>query len=436
MSVTPRQSKALIWLLAFLPGLLALIFLSPPDISSPGAVLNLLGRLTGIWGLALMLVAALLCCRVPGFDIPFGGLTKLWQLHHKLGAAGFLMILAHPLLLAFGAAEVSLNAAVSTLFSDRPSILWGWVALLALMAFMAPTFSFFGEPDYQRWKWVHRLSGITVVFALVHTLMLSRTLPGIWSDLVWGVLAIMTVSAISYRWVFSRWYGRRPYRVCRVEHPANNIVELSLEPVGTHLKYQAGQFVYLSPDVPELASGHHEEHPYTLSSAPDEPILRIAIKALGNGSRALQDIPVDSMMTVEGPYGSFFPRSGRPDEPELWIAGGIGITPFLGRLRHCARTGKTLNAHLIYCVQDEARLVFGEELQGLAEATPGCHFSPHFFYREGPLSADFIEKQCADFAGRKVYICGPLPLIELSRAILSGAGVASRQIVTEEFVLL
>ncbi|MEX2468612.1 MAG: ferredoxin reductase family protein [Pseudohongiellaceae bacterium] len=416
--------------------MLALGFLSPFDFASPGAVLNMLGRLTGIWGLALMLVAAMLCCRVPGFDVPFGGLTKLWQLHHKLGAIGFLMILAHPLLLAIGAAEVSLNAAVATLFSDRPAVLWGWVALLALMAFMAPTFNFFGEPDYQRWKWVHRLSGITVVFALIHTLMLSRTLPGIWGDLVWGVLAVMTLSAISYRWIFSRWYGRHPYLVSKVEHPANNIVELSLAPVGTHLKYAAGQFVYLTPKVPELASGHDEEHPYTLSSAPGESVLRIAIKDLGDGSRALQDIETDSMMTVEGPYGSFFPRVGSAGGGELWIAGGIGITPFLGRLRHCARSGEALDAHLIYCVQDEGRLVFGEELQGLTEAIAGCQFNPHYFYREGPLSADYIKQRCPDFASRKVYICGPLPLIELSRVILSGAGVPSGNIVTEEFVLL
>ncbi|MEX2367002.1 MAG: hypothetical protein WD601_10370, partial [Pseudohongiellaceae bacterium] len=110
MSLSIRQSKTAVWLLASLPGLLALAFLEGRDFSSPGAVLNTLGRLAGIWGLALMLVAALLCCRVPGFDRPFGGLTKLWQLHHRLGAIGFLLLLAHPLLLALAAAEISLSA--------------------------------------------------------------------------------------------------------------------------------------------------------------------------------------------------------------------------------------------------------------------------------------------------------------------------------------
>lgn len=436
MGLSVRQSKSLVWLLALLPGLMALLFLRAPDFASVGSVLNALGRLTGIWGMALLLLAAALCCRVPGFDRPFGGLTKLWQLHHQLGAIAFLLLLAHPLLLAFSAAQISLGAAVTTLFSSQASIIWGWIALLALMVFMAPSFGFFGEPDYQRWKGLHRLSAVSVVLALVHTFMLNRTLPDTLAVLVWGLWALLALGAISYRWLFSRWGGRLRYRVARVERPANNVVELSLTPLERSLRYRAGQFVYLTPHDPALDAGRGEEHPYTLSSAPDEPWVRIAIKDLGDASRALQNLTPDSEVTLEGPYGDFFPGSPVEPEPELWIAGGIGITPFLGRLRHCASTGEPLEAQLIYCVQDETRALFEQELQALMAALPQSQLNLHLFYREGPLDRAFIERVCPDAARRRSYICGPMPLIVSAQRHLSTIGVPSDRIVSEEFVLL
>ncbi|MEX2365089.1 MAG: ferric reductase-like transmembrane domain-containing protein, partial [Pseudohongiellaceae bacterium] len=329
--------RRLVWLLALLPGLMALPFLEPANIATASAWFNTLGRLTGIWGLSFLLVAAALCCRVPGFDRPFGGLTKLWQIHHQLGAVAFLLLLAHPLLLAFAATGIALEAAMSTLFSTRVPVLWGWVALLALMVFMAPSFGFFGEPEYQRWKILHRLSGVAVVFALVHSLMLARTWPEWLSITVWAALASLTLMALAYRWGYARWHGRRAYRVAEVVHPARDVVELTLRPEGEPLRYRAGQFVYLTPWSPGVP-GHREEHPYTLSSAPKEPGLRLAVKDLGDASRALQRIALDSCVWVEGPYGHFFQE--QTSAPELWIAGGIGITPFLGRIRDAISEGK------------------------------------------------------------------------------------------------
>ncbi len=425
--------RVAVWLLALLPGLLALPFLWPGSLSQGGEVLNALGRLTGIWGLSFLLVAAALCCRVPGFDRPFGGLTKLWQLHHRLGAFAFLLLLVHPLLLAFAAAGISLDAAVATLFSPQPASVWGWVALLALMAFMAPSFGFFGEPEYQRWKWLHRLSGVTVMVALLHTGLLSRTFPAWLAWGLWTALAVLAVSALSYRWLYVRWRGRRPYRVTALAHPARDVVELTLSPERQRVRYRAGQFVYLTPDWAGQV-GHREEHPYTVSSAPDEPDLRVAIKDLGDASHALQVVPEGTRVWIEGPYGDFFPDDA--SRPELWIAGGIGITPFLGRVREAVQAGRPLQVHLIDCVQDETRFLFADELKEAFGRWPDSTLTVHYFYREGPLTRAFIDRVCPDVASRSAYVCGPLPLLERARSMLSASGVPARHIVTEEFVLL
>lgn len=439
MTLNDTLVKRLTWLIALVPALVALFFLRPADLNSAGAILNLLGRVTGIAGLGLMLVAGALICRVPGADRPFGGLTKMWQLHHRIGALAFLLILAHPVLLALGAAETSPTAAAATLMpSLSATAVWlGWAALLLMMAFMAPSFAFFGEPRYQRWKWIHRLSGPAIVLALIHTIMLTRTIATPWDKLLWLALAVLAIASITYRFIFSRFWGRQHYQIDNVQSWANNVVELTLKPEGRHIRYAPGQFVYLTPRDKSLAAGCGEEHPYTLSSAPGEENLRLAIKDLGDASRAIQRITQGSRVDVEGPYGDFFPRpdAGLESEPELWIAGGIGITPFLGRGRYLAEQGAAVNIHLVYCVQDEDRALFLEELKALAARVEGFHLDMHYFYREGPLNGDFLARQCPDYSGRRVYICGPMPLIRLARHVLLDGQVPADRITTEEFVL-
>lgn len=437
MKLTQRQTHGSIWLLALLPSAVALGMLRPGDLASAGSLLNYLGRLTGISGLSLMLAAAALSCRVPGFDQPFGGLTKLWRTHHLLAAAGFLLLLAHPVLLAFAAAEIRLDLALSILLPGwaEPALWSGWAALLLMMIFLAPSFKFFGEPDYQRWKNMHRLAAPAVVLALVHSLFLARTLPWPADAVFWLGLAALAVASMGYRFLYARTLGRHRYRLERVERPANNVVELALASEGEPLQYTAGQFVYLTALDPTLPAGHREEHPYTISSAPEESALRIAVQGLGDASRALQHARPGIEMAVEGPYGAFFPTE-EIGEPELWIAGGIGITPFLGRIRHIIASESPVDAMLIFCVQDESRALFLDELVASSAREPGLRLQMHYFYQQGPLGREFVETVCPDAASRTVHACGPMPLLSIVHSLSRQIGIPHSRIVTEEFDLL
>ncbi len=423
------------------PALLALAFLQPSDLSSPGQVLNFLGRVAGITGLTALLLAAALSSRVPGFDRRFGGLTKLWQTHHLLGAAALILLMLHPILLALAASESSPAAAANTLIprdGGGLAIGLGWLALVLMMVFLAPSFHFFGRPDYARWKWLHRLAGPVIVLALGHTLMFGRTLPSWLESVLWLILASLAVSAVVYRFIFSRTIGRLRYSVKEVVNVANNLVELVLQPVDKRrLAYQAGQFVYLAPYDRQLEAGYAEEHPYTLSSSPADPLLRIAIKDLGDASRAIQTIRPGSTVTIEGPYGAFFPEGSEADiGAQLWIAGGIGITPFLGRARDLERRAAAADIHLIYCVQDEARARFIDELKVLSSRVKGLRVTPHYFYQHGPLNAAFISRHCPDWTERLLLICGPPGLNELAHRLARDGGVPKFRIRTEEFDLL
>jgi len=439
VQLVPHRFEWIIWLLALLPPGLAIVTVRASSLETPGSLLYFLGQLTGIGGLSFFLMAAILSCRIPGLDRHFGGLSKLWQTHHKLGGIALILVLLHPILLALGRAEVSLASGVEILFPPPQygySIWLGWISLILMVVFLAPSFHFFGKPDYQRWKWIHRLAGISLLFALAHNILLARVFPQPVNALMWGSLTLAAIGALGYRFLFSPTRGSPAYTISEITPFAKNVVELTLQPKKSHLEYRTGQFIYLSPYDKTLKSGYAEEHPYTLSSAPEESALRVAIKDLGDASRAIQSVQPGTLVKVEGPYGRFF-LSDDMSSPELWIAGGIGITPFLSRVRAIASDKETkVDIHLLFCVQDEERFIFEEELTGYAESIPGFVLTSHFFYREGPLSLQFISKRVPDFKDRTAYICGPPPLIELSEKILVQSGVSSGGIHTENFELL
>lgn len=430
-------AHALIWGLVLMVGLWCLVVMTSADRASLAALLGYAGRVAGILGLLMLLLAGVLSARIPGVDRYFGGLTKLWKTHHLLGAGSLLALMLHPWLLALESASISVDAATASLlpsFTHWP--IWaGWASLLLMMVFLAPSFHFFGRPDYSRWKILHALAGPAIILALLHAWQFGRVLPPQAQRLLWGVLAILAVGAVAWRLVFSRRIGRLRYQVDGVVAVANNLVELTLSPVGRRqLRYEAGQFVYLTPYDPALSAGYGEEHPYTLSSAPHESGLRIAIKALGDASHAIQTIAPGSRVDIEGPYGRFFPPT--LTGPEVWIAGGIGITPFLARARHLLQQGRAVDVCLVYCVQDEARARFADELQLIAEQLGGFQFIPHYFYRYGPLDGEFLAEHCPDLSARTAFICGPASLDHLARQVLASAGVSRSAIHTEEFELV
>lgn len=428
-----RYGNLLLLIIVVLPVTVAAILGSVHTTADAGPMLNLLGRLAGIMGMTMMLVAAAVSLRIPGLDQPFGGLTRLWKVHHWLGGGAFLLAMVHPILLALSAATASPQAGATMLLPPAGATgIWiGWGALLAMMVFLAPTFAFFGEPRYQRWKRLHAVSAVAVVLAFAHTLMLGRGLP----DWLWWGLGILAVAALSFRLVWRRILPGRRFRIDAVTPIAERVVELELSPEdGKPFVYTAGQFVYLAPLDDKLAAGRGEEHPYTIASAPQDARLRVAVKDLGDASGALQQVRPGTSATVDGPYGRFFEPGD--DGPQLWVGGGIGITPFVGMARWMQATDSRTDVHLVYCANESARAYYLEVFTALAEQSPGFHVWPHYFRDEGPLLASWITARCGDITHRSVYACGPGPLLDLMESINRELGVPASRYSSEEFDFL
>ena len=134
---------------------------------------------------------------------------------------------------------------------------------------------------------------------------------------------------------------------------------------------------------------------------------------------------------VEGAYGMFDYKTG--GQKQIWIAGGIGLTPFLSFIRDMDGN-LTQNVDLYYTVRHPEEALFLDEIKTAAEKNT-C-FKPHirFSATEGSLSMDHIlENTSGNLMDYHVYLCGPLPMIQAFEKKFGGLGVAKSHIHYEEF---
>ena len=156
------------------------------------------------------------------------------------------------------------------------------------------------------------------------------------------------------------------------------------------------------------------------------------MKVLGDYTRRVRDdLTAGADAAIEGPYGRFNPL--RDSRKQVWIAGGIGITPFLSVLRTMAPGhGKTIR--LYYCVRQSREALFLDELQARAAELGGITIKLFDSESGGRIDAAAIEKDLDGTPAEwSYYLCGPKPLATAMSAGLAKHGVPARRIHTEEF---
>ncbi|EAM2857324.1 hypothetical protein AIR33_21535 [Salmonella enterica] len=164
------------------------------------------------------------------------------------------------------------------------------------------------------------------------------------------------------------------------------------------LHYRSGQFAFVR------FGNNPEQHPYTIASSQVNPIkLRFVIKALGDDTRHLVDTLTPGVKAeVEGPYGCFDFECRL--ERQIWVAGGIGITPFLSRLAALAQQGGTETpTELWYCGRQEP----SRELTELCSKAKVRLHTVDTRYHER-LSSEILLQTMSPDEKVGVWFCGPV----------------------------
>lgn len=133
------------------------------------------------------------------------------------------------------------------------------------------------------------------------------------------------------------------------------------------------------------------------------------------------------MARVHGAFGSFL--ADRPAVPQLWVAGGIGITPFLAQLRAGMVRQQT---QLLYLYRAEADAAFLQELQTLAAHDPKLSLQA-IATGQGIPDLQTLLPAADDLAQHECYLCGPPGMVAGLRKALKVRGITPRHIHFENF---
>jgi len=384
------------------------------------------GEILGSNNIILMACSLFISTRPKWAEKYFGGLDKMYLTHKNTGTAAFLLIFAHVLTVPITTTHWALGNYLAVIaFTGIVTI------VLVTLAPRIPFINRLAGSDYNDWKKLKGYIGIFFVIGYIHSLTLPNALHALIAISWVQIFFIIGTLSYLYTEVFGGLFKKfLPYKVESVKHPNNSTTEVTLrakeEPIKKH---RAGQFLFVRfPGDKSL----NESHPFTISSGPSEDVLRLTIKASGNFTRDLfNDLKTGTDAIVEGAYGMFDHKTG--GQKQIWIAGGIGLTPFLSFIRDI-NGNLNQDVDFYYTVRHREEAIFVEEIEEAAKKNPHLKAHIRFSSTDGSLTIeDIIKNAGGNIRDHHVYMCGPLPMVQAFEKKFLAAGVPANSIHYEEF---
>lgn len=402
------------------------VIFPPIDDGRPNFIRQYVGEVIGSINIVLMAVALFLSTRPKWAEPFFGGLDRMYITHRRTATVAFLLIFVHLLTVPITTMNLSLGNYLAIIaFIGIVSI------VLVSLAPRIPFLSKLTGGTYEGWKNLKRYIGIFFIIAFIHALTIPNPLDALVAISWVQIFFIIGTVSYLYTEVFGRFFKKYvPYTAEVVMHPNAWSTEVSLRPKKNPIKtHRAGQFLFVRfPGNKAL----NESHPFTISSAPAEDGLRLTIKASGDFTRYLFDhLQAGTDAVVEGAYGMFDYKTG--GQKQVWIAGGIGLTPFLSFIRDM-NGNLDRDVDFYYTVRHPEEALFVDEIQTAATANQRLKAHVRFSARDGSLSVDEIVKNAGgDLRDYDIYLCGPLPMVQAFTRKFLELGVPGKNIHYEEF---
>ncbi|QLI82531.1 ferric reductase-like transmembrane domain-containing protein [Chitinibacter fontanus] len=393
-------------------------------------------NLSGILSFELMGLIMVLAVRPVWLEQAFGGLDRMYRVHKWAGILAISFGILH-----YG---IKLSGGLLKHFFERPprvahAQLWfdflrspvkdmgEWsVYLLAIMLVLTLWQRF----PYSFWRYLHKALAVVFVVLSLHALVLSPQT--YWAQpMGWLIAATAAVGSIcALISLFGQIGRQRTHQaiVTAIEHTGKDVLELECKTDGKW-KHQAGQFAFLR------FNGWEGAHPFTIASAANaQKTLRFSIKALGDYTHRLPySVKVGDVVSIEGPYGCFTRAN---DARQVWIAAGIGITPFLAWLDEMKDSpDQAPSVTLHYCVRNEQEAIYSQELAALCANLPSINLHIHQSERDGRASMQSLHLGSNTENWPSVWFCGPQAFASHLFAELRKAGMPKHHFHQEAFQL-
>lgn len=438
-----KQIKLSFW--GFLLGLCGLWLLADPLITWPstfGTWRTSLINLTGILAMGAMSAALLLAARPLVFEPFLGGLDKMYRLHKWLGITALVMGVSHWLCKQVPGWLTDLgwmtrpervrmpepSGSIFQFFQSQRGTAEGlgeWAFYASVLLMVLALVKWF---PYRLFFKTHRLLAVAYLVLVFHSVVLMKF--SYWGELLGPLMALlMVVGSVAAFIILFRRVGLSRRVVGVVEqityHKAVRVLELAVRIKGRWAGHASGQFAFVTFDAKEGA------HPFTLSSAwTGDGRMQFLIKDLGDYTRVLPTtLKVGDPVKVEGPYGQFNFSGER--SRQIWVGGGIGITPFVARLNELALKSDGKVVDLYYATALPYNLAI-HKLRRLAREA-GVQLHVLVEAKDGRLTAQRICQEVPDWCSSDLWFCGPTGFGLALKNDLNAKGFASANFHEELF---
>lgn len=211
----------------------------------------------------------------------------------------------------------------------------------------------------------------------------------------------------------------------------------------TGFEFRAGQAMDLTLIDPPETDAEGDVRTFTIASAPFDEDLMIATRMRDTAfKRVLRSARVGLELKMEGPSGSFTLHKNA-SKPAVFLAGGIGVTPFLSIVRQAAKDGLRRPIVLFYSNRRPEDSAFLNMLERESGDETGFRLVPTMTEMEesqrpwtgerGFIDGEMLLRHIPDLQGPIYYVAGPPAMVSAMQRTLAAAGVDEDDVRTEEF---
>lgn len=233
--------------------------------------------------------------------------------------------------------------------------------------------------------------------------------------------------------------GRLKLVCLKVNEVANNTLEYVFRP-SFPVSFQAGQYLewalpHQSPD------GRGTRRYFTIASSPTKQNIRLVVRMHNNGSSYKESLKAfqrgDTIQAAQL-AGDFVLPKDIAGKKFVFVAGGIGITPFLSHFEYLKDTKQKTDIVLYYCNRTAEDIAYARQLKdyesiGVRTVHVLAEPAPDWSGEIGYLSAHILKHHTPDVVDRLVYLSGPPGMVDAYKKLFTECGMPRGQIKTDYF---